>query len=161
MRRRRPSAPPGQLTPLPGGRDPPPLDPRESGGRRSDGSGEYGYRDNVDAFDRHRHVVHWAEDREGDVGSSVVTEDEDDTDAEAGGYARLGRAFWQEEDNNEDGDEQGRQAQRRRRDAVKVREALHGGAVVVVVAHGSSEALIAGDDRGKLSNVVRGQKLEK
>jgi hypothetical protein len=36
------------------------------------------------------------EDREGDVGSSVVTEDDDDTDAEVGGYARLGRAFWQE-----------------------------------------------------------------
>ena len=120
MQRRRPPTPPGQLTPLPGGRDPPQLDPRERGGRRGDGGGEYRYRDNVDAFDRHRHVVHWAEDREGDVGSSVVTEDDNDTDAEAGGYVRLGRAFWQEEDNNEDGDEQGRRAQRRRRDAVKV-----------------------------------------
>jgi hypothetical protein len=73
----------------------------------------------------------------------------------------LGRAFWQEEDDNEDGAEQGRRAQRRRRDAVKVRNALHGGAVVVVVAHGSSEAPIVGDNRGELSNVVREQKLEK
>ena len=38
------------------------------------------------------------EDREGDDGSGVATEDDDDTDAEAGGYARLGRAFREEED---------------------------------------------------------------
>jgi hypothetical protein len=75
------------------------------------------------------------EDREGDNGSGVATEDDDDTDAEAGGYARLGRAFWEEEDDNEDGDKQGRRARRRRRDAVEVRDALQGGAVVVVV-HG-------------------------
>jgi hypothetical protein len=65
------------------------------------------------------------EDREGDNGSGVATEDDDDTGAEAGGYARLGRAFW-EEDDNEDGDEQGRRVQRRRRDAVKVRDTLRG-----------------------------------
>jgi hypothetical protein len=88
------------------------------------------------------------EDREGDDGSGVATEDDDDTDAEAGGYARLGRAFWEEEDDNEEGDEQGRRARRRRRNAVKVRDALRGGAVVVVI-HGSPEAPIAGDDRGE------------
>ena len=60
------------------------------------------------------------EDQEGNDGSGVATEDDDDTDAEAGGYARLGRAFWEEEDDNEDGDEQGRRALKRRRDAVKV-----------------------------------------
>jgi hypothetical protein len=60
------------------------------------------------------------EDQEGDNGSGVVTEDDDDTDAEAGGYARLGRAFWEEEDDNEDGDEQGQRAQRRHCDAVEV-----------------------------------------
>ena len=86
------------------------------------------------------------EDREGDDGSGVTTEDDNDTDAEAGGYTRLGRAFREEEDDNEDGDEQGRRARRRRRDAVGVRDALRGGAVVVVV-HGSPEAPIAGDDR--------------
>ena len=54
------------------------------------------------------------EDREGDDGSGVATEDDSDTDAEAGGYARLGRAFREEEDDNEDVDEQGRRARRRR-----------------------------------------------
>jgi hypothetical protein len=44
------------------------------------------------------------EDREGDDGSDVATEDDDNTNAEAGGYVRLGRAFWEEADDNEDGD---------------------------------------------------------
>ena len=61
----------------------------------------------------------------GDDGSGVATEDDDDTVAEAGGYAHLGRAFREEEDDNkDDGDEQGQRAQRSRRDAVKVRDAL-------------------------------------
>jgi hypothetical protein len=88
------------------------------------------------------------EDREGDNGSGDATEDDDDTDVEAGGYARLGRAFWEEEDDNEDRDEQGRRARRRRRKPVEVRDALQGGAVVVVV-HGSPEATIISDDRGE------------
>jgi hypothetical protein len=88
------------------------------------------------------------EDREGDNGSGVATEDDDDTDAEAGGYARLGRAFWEEEDDNEDGDEQGRRARRRHRDAVEVQDALRGGAVVAVV-HGSPEATIISNDHGE------------
>jgi hypothetical protein len=88
------------------------------------------------------------EDREGDDGSGVATEDDDNTDAEAGGYARMGRAFREEEDDKEDGDEQGRRARRRRRDAVEVRDALQGRAVVVVV-HGSPEATIISDDRGE------------
>ena len=63
------------------------------------------------------------EDRESNDGSGVAKEDDDDTDMEAGGVrvrARflggrppptLGRAFWEEEDNNKDnGDEQGRRA---------------------------------------------------
>ena len=61
----------------------------------------------------------------------------------------LGRAFREEEDDNEDdGDEQGRRARRRRRDAVDVRDALRGQAIVVVV-HGSPEATIIIDDRGE------------
>jgi hypothetical protein len=60
------------------------------------------------------------EDREGDDGSGVATEDDDDTDAEAGGFARLVRAFREEEDDNKEGDEQGRRARRRHRDAVEV-----------------------------------------
>jgi hypothetical protein len=91
------------------------------------------------------------EDPEGDDGSGVATEDDDNTNAEAGGYAHLGRALWEEEDDNEDGDEQGRRARRRRRDAVEVRDALRGGAVVVViVVQGSPVAPIAGDDRGEV-----------
>jgi hypothetical protein len=82
------------------------------------------------------------EDWEGDDGSGVATEDDDDTeDAEAGGYTHLGKAFREEEDNNKDGDG-------RRCYAVEVRDALQGGAVVVVV-HGSPEAPIAGDDHGE------------
>ena len=61
----------------------------------------------------------------------------------------LGRAFQEEEDNNEDdGDKQGRHAQRRCRDAVDVRDAMRGRAVVVVV-HGSSKAPIVGNNRGE------------
>jgi hypothetical protein len=61
----------------------------------------------------------------------------------------LGRAFRVEEDDNkDDGDEQGRLARIRRRDAVDVRDALRGQAVVVVV-HGSPEATIISDDRGE------------
>ena len=88
------------------------------------------------------------EDREGDDSSGVATDDDDNTVTEAGEYARLGRAFREEEDNNKDGDEQGRRARRRLRDAVEVRDALRGGAIVVVV-HGSPEAPIAGDDHGE------------
>jgi hypothetical protein len=99
------------------------------------------------------------EDREGNDGSGTVTEDDDDTDVEAGGVrARflgglppptLGRAFWEEENDNEDNrKEQGRRARKRRRDAVDVRDALQGQAVVVVV-HGLPEAPIVGDDRGE------------
>ena len=60
MRRRRPPAPSGRLPPPPGGQDPPPLDRRNDGGRRGNGSGEYGDRDDVDACDQYRRVVHWA-----------------------------------------------------------------------------------------------------
>jgi len=61
----------------------------------------------------------------------------------------LGKAFrGEEDDNKDDGDEQGRRARRRRRDAVDVRDALQGRAVVVVV-HGLPEAPIVGDDHGE------------
>ena len=52
-------------------------------------------------------VIIGREDWEGDDGSGVATEDDDDTNTEAGGYARLGRAFREEEDHNKDGDEHG------------------------------------------------------
>ena len=88
------------------------------------------------------------EDREGDDGSGVETEDDDDTNAEAGGYAHWGGAFCEEDDDNEDGDEQGQQARRKRHAAVDVRDSLQGQAVVVVV-HGSPKAPIARDNRGE------------
>ncbi len=61
------------------------------------------------------------EDCEGDDGSGVATEDDDDTNAEAGGYARdflevvlrrlwEGRFLEEDNDNEDDGDEQGRRA---------------------------------------------------
>jgi hypothetical protein len=146
MRWRRPPSPPGRVPPPPGGRDPPPLDRRDDGGRRCNGSGEYAIAMmSMPVIDIGALFI-GREDREGDDDSGVMTEDDNDTDAEAGGYMRLGRAFREEEDDNKDGDEQGRRARRRRRDAVGVRDALRGGAVVVVV-HGSPEVPITGDDR--------------
>jgi hypothetical protein len=71
----------------------------------------------------------------------------------------LGGAFREEEDDNEDnGDEQGQQARRRRHDAVDVRDALRGQAVIVVV-HDSPEAPIAGGDhlRGQAGWIRRGR----
>ena len=58
---------------------------------------------------------------EGNDGSGVVTEDDNDTDAKAGGVhahflggrppPTLGGAFWEEEeDNKDDGDKQGQRA---------------------------------------------------
>ena len=49
---------------------------------------ESGDRDNVDACDPIGALFIGREDQEGDNGSGVATEDDDDTDAEAGGYVR-------------------------------------------------------------------------
>jgi hypothetical protein len=46
-------------------------------------------------------VIIGREDWEGDDGSGVATEDDDDTNMEAGGYARLGRAVREEEDDKD------------------------------------------------------------
>ena len=75
------------------------------------------------------------EDWEGDDGSGVATEDDNETDAEAGGVRAqflgghprptFGGAFWEDEDGNEDdGDKHGQHARRRRHDSVNVRDAL-------------------------------------
>ena len=90
------------------------------------------------------------EDREGNDGSGVAMEDDDDANAEAGEYVhdflevvfrRLWEGFfWEEEDDDEyDGDERRQRARRRCRDAVDVRDALQGQAIVIVV-DGSPEA---------------------
>ena len=86
MRRCRPLAPPGQLPPPPGGWDPPPLD------RRDDCAKARRWRSPATATTSMPEIYIgalfiWREDREGDDGSGVVTEDDDDTNAEAGGYA--------------------------------------------------------------------------
>jgi hypothetical protein len=87
MRRRQPQTPPGQLPPPPGGWDPPPLDCRD------DGAEARRWRSPATAT-MSMPAIHIGalfigrEDREGDNGSGVATEDDDDTDAESGGYAR-------------------------------------------------------------------------
>ena len=87
MRRRRPPAPPGRLPPPPGGRDPPPLDRRDNGAaarrRRSPATATT----SMPAIDIGALFI-GREDWEGDDGSGIATEDDDNTDVEAGGYAR-------------------------------------------------------------------------
>ena len=86
MQRRQPPTLPGRLPPPPGGRDPPPLD------RRDDGA-EARWRRSPATATTSMPAIHIGvlfigrEDREGSNGSGVTTEDDSDTDAEAGGYA--------------------------------------------------------------------------
>ncbi len=84
MRWRRPPTPPGQLPPPPGGRDPPPLV------RCNDGAKARGRQSPATAT-MSMPAIHIGalfigrEDQEGANGSGIATEDDDDTDAEAGG----------------------------------------------------------------------------
>ncbi len=55
---------------------------------RRGAAAESGNHNDVNACNRHRHVFIEREDREGNKGSCVATEDDDNTDAEAGVYAR-------------------------------------------------------------------------
>ncbi len=85
MRWCRPPTPPGRLPPPPGGRDPPPLDRCDNGAaawrRRSLATATT----LMPAIDIGALFI-GREDREGDDGSGIATEDDDDTDVEAGGY---------------------------------------------------------------------------
>ena len=87
MRRRRPPTPPGQLPPPPGRRDPPSLDRRNNDAavrrRRSPATATT----SMPAIDIGALFI-GREDWEGDDGSGIATEDDDNTDVEAGGYAR-------------------------------------------------------------------------
>ena len=87
MQWRRPPTPPGRLPPPPGRWDPPPLDHRDNGSaarrRRSPATATT----SMPAIDIGALFI-GREDREGDDGSGIATEDDDDTDVEAGGYAR-------------------------------------------------------------------------
>ena len=73
--------------PPPGRRDPPPLDRRDNGAaarrRRSPATATT----SMPVIDIGALFIR-REDREGDDGSGIATEDDDDTDVEAGGYAR-------------------------------------------------------------------------
>ena len=86
MRRRRPPMLPGRLPPPPGRRDPPPLDRTHNGiaarRRRSPATATT----SMPAIDIGALFI-GREDREGNDGSDIATEDDDDTDVEAGGYA--------------------------------------------------------------------------
>ena len=87
MQRRRPPTPPGRLPPLPGGRDPPLLDRRDDGAaarrRRSSATATT----SMPMIDIGTLFI-GREDWEGNNGSCIMKEDDDDTDTEAGGCAR-------------------------------------------------------------------------
>jgi hypothetical protein len=142
MQQRRPPTLPGRLPPPPGGRDPPPLDHR-------DGSAAARRRRSPATATKSMPMIDIGalfigrEDWEGNDGSGVAKEDQRGSGGVRvrflGGRPppTLGRAFWEEEDDNEDvRDKQGRRAQRRRCDAVNVRDALRGRAAVVIVHKG-------------------------
>ena len=86
MRRRRPPTPPGRLPPPPGGRDPPSLDRCNIGAAARRRRSPATTTTSMPAIDIGALFI-GREDREGEDGSGIVTEDEDDTNVEAGGYA--------------------------------------------------------------------------
>ena len=86
MQRRQPPTLPGRLPPLPGGWDPSPLD------HHNDGAEALRRQSPATALTLMPAILIGAlfigrEDREGNDGSGIMTEDDEDTDAEAGGYA--------------------------------------------------------------------------
>jgi hypothetical protein len=86
MQRRQPPTLPERLPPPPGGWNPPPLD------HRNDGAEALWRQSPATASTLMPAILIGAlfigrEDQEGNDGSSVVAEDDEDTDAEAGGYA--------------------------------------------------------------------------
>jgi len=79
MRRRQPLTPPGRLPPPPGRRDLPPLDRRNDGAaarRRRSPATTTTPMPGIDICT----LFIGREDREGDDGSGIATEDDDDTD---------------------------------------------------------------------------------
>ena len=116
MRRHQPPTLPGRLPPPPSGRDPPPLDRRNDGAAAQHRRSMATTTTSMPATDIGTLFI-GREDREGNNGSGVATEDDDDTDVEAEGRraiswrsssTNLGRAFWEEEeDYKDDGDKQG------------------------------------------------------
>ena len=87
MLRRPPPTLPGRLPPPPGGRDPPLLDCRDNSGTARRQRSPVTATTSMPAIDISALFIE-REDRESDDGSGVATEDDNDTDTEAGGYAR-------------------------------------------------------------------------
>ena len=86
MRRRQPPTLLGQLPPLPGGRDPPPLDRRDNGAAARRRLSPATATTSMPAIDIGALFI-GRKDREGNNSSGIATEDDDDTDVDAGGYA--------------------------------------------------------------------------
>ena len=81
--------PPGRLPPLPGGQDPPQLDRCDNGAAAWRRWSPATATTSMPAIDIGAlSLFIGLEDREGDDGSGIMTEDDDDTDIEAGGYSR-------------------------------------------------------------------------
>jgi len=87
MRRCRPPTPPGRLPPPPGRWDPPSLDRCDDGAEARRWQSPATATASMPAIQIGVLFI-GREDREGNDGSGVATEDDDDTDTEAGGYAR-------------------------------------------------------------------------
>jgi hypothetical protein len=83
---RRPPMLHGRLPPPPGRRNPPPLDCCDNGAAARQQRSPVTATMLMSAIDIGVLFIGW-EDREGDNGSGVAAEDDDDTDTEAGGYA--------------------------------------------------------------------------
>ena len=86
MRQHQPPMLPGRLPPPPGGRDPPPLDRCNNGAAARRRRSLATAMTSMPAIDIGALFI-GREDQEGDDGSGIATEDDDDTEVEAGGYA--------------------------------------------------------------------------
>ena len=86
MRQHQPPMLPGRLPPPPGGRDPPPLDRCDNGAAARRRRSLATAMTSMPAIDIGALFI-GREDQEGDDGSGIATEDDDDTEVEAGGYA--------------------------------------------------------------------------
>ena len=86
MQWRQPPMPPGRLPPLPGGRDPPPLDRCDGAAVVQRQRSPATVTTSMPGIDIGALFI-GQEDREGNDGSGIMTEDDNDTNVEGGGYA--------------------------------------------------------------------------
>jgi hypothetical protein len=100
MQRRRPPTLPGRLPPPPGGQDPSPLDRCDNGAAARQRRSPATATTSIPAIDIGALFI-GREDQEGDDGIGIATEDDHDTDVEAGGYVHnflevVLRQLWEE-----------------------------------------------------------------